>query len=134
MLSQCSVSDGYLVVTLFNGAGQRRMRRVNRLVLEAFRGPCPKGHVGGHLNAIRNDNRLTNLAWLTHAENSAQREADGNTAKGESVGSARLKADQVRQIRAMRGTARQADIAEKFGVSKASISFIQTRRTWKSVE
>lgn len=44
--------------------------RVHRLVLAAFVGPLPKGHVTRHLNGDKTDNRLENLAYGTHLENS----------------------------------------------------------------
>lgn len=45
--------------------------KVHQLVLEAFVGPRPEGMVTRHLNGDPSDNRLTNLAWGTHAENNA---------------------------------------------------------------
>lgn len=44
-------------------------KRVHRLVLEAFVGPCPKGYQCDHINAVRDDNRLENLRWVTGREN-----------------------------------------------------------------
>ena len=46
-------------------------KRVHRMVLEAFVGPCPEGMQCRHLNDVKNDNRLNNLAWGTRKENSA---------------------------------------------------------------
>jgi hypothetical protein len=61
--------DGYFEVILF--AKPRRERAlVHVLVLEAFVGPRPFGYVTRHLNGIRSDNRVTNLAWGTTSENS----------------------------------------------------------------
>lgn len=42
---------------------------VHRLVLGSFLGPCPKGRQCDHINAIRSDNRLENLRWVTQSEN-----------------------------------------------------------------
>lgn len=49
--------------------GRRRERLVHQLVLEAFVGPRPDGWVTRHLNDISTDNRLTNLAYGSVAEN-----------------------------------------------------------------
>jgi hypothetical protein len=46
-----------------------RPRRVHRLVLEAFVGPCPVGMEACHENDVKTDNRLSNLAWKTRSAN-----------------------------------------------------------------
>jgi hypothetical protein len=42
---------------------------VARLVLEAFRGPRPKDHVIDHINGRHQDNRISNLEFVTRSEN-----------------------------------------------------------------
>lgn len=42
---------------------------IHRLILLAFVGPCLKGMETSHLNGIKTDNRLKNLAWITRSEN-----------------------------------------------------------------
>lgn len=59
----------YLRVQLSLGQRTLRMRRVHRLVAEAFHGPCPDGHVARHLNGDHLDNRASNLRWGTASEN-----------------------------------------------------------------
>ena len=44
--------------------GIQRKRSVASLVLTAFRGPAPHGHVAYFLNGDRDDCRLENLTWL----------------------------------------------------------------------
>lgn len=46
---------------------------VHRLVLTAFRGPCPTGKEGCHNDGDHTNNQLRNLRWDTHRNN--QREA-----------------------------------------------------------
>lgn len=58
--------DGYHRVEL-QGAGGPKKFLVHRLVLRAFTGV--EGPQGNHLNGVRNDNRLENLAWVTCSEN-----------------------------------------------------------------
>lgn len=51
-------------------AGERMERRVvHRLVLDAFVGPAPTGHVALHWNDDPQDNRLANLRWGTRSDN-----------------------------------------------------------------
>lgn len=52
---------------LNNGSHQKF--RVNRLVLEAFVGPCPDGHESNHKDGIKSNNDSENLEWVTHSEN-----------------------------------------------------------------
>lgn len=49
--------------------GVRKTRTVHSLVLESFIGPRPSGLEIDHLNAIKTDNRLENLEYVTGAEN-----------------------------------------------------------------
>jgi hypothetical protein len=67
-------SRGYPWVTL---AGQKKFA-IHKLVLLAFVGPIPKGMIVRHLNDIKTDNRLANLRYGTHSENSFDIIANGN--------------------------------------------------------
>jgi hypothetical protein len=67
-------SRGYPWVTL---AGQKKFA-IHRLVLLAFVGPIPKGMIVRHLNDIKTDNRLVNLRYGTHLENSFDIITNGN--------------------------------------------------------
>lgn len=64
-----SVRDtGYYGVCL-SREGKNRIHKVHRLIYEAFVGPIPEGAIIRHLNDVRTDNRLENLAPGTHADN-----------------------------------------------------------------
>lgn len=65
--------DGYLQVRLVSG-DCRPTHLVHRLVLLAFVGPCPTGMEVCHGNGIGTDNRLENLRYGTHIENSFDKE------------------------------------------------------------
>ncbi|MBQ7672236.1 MAG: HNH endonuclease [Paludibacteraceae bacterium] len=47
--------------------------KVSHAVLEAWGFPRPKGYECDHINGNHTDNRLTNLEWVTHAENIRRR-------------------------------------------------------------
>lgn len=73
--------DGYLCINLFRPGHEQRYL-VHRLVLAAFRGPPPVDRpVCRHLNGIRDDNRLDNLAWGTWTENNHDQIAHGTHAE-----------------------------------------------------
>lgn len=61
-------AKGYLRCNMVND-GRIKSVRIHRVILEAFVGPCPEGMECRHLNGIRTDNRLVNLAWGTRKEN-----------------------------------------------------------------
>lgn len=46
-----------------------KTRRLSNIVLETFVGPRPEGYQCDHKNAIRDDDRLDNLHWVTPNEN-----------------------------------------------------------------
>lgn len=50
-----------------NGKPKRCL--VHHLILHAFRGERPEGHIGRHLNDVKTDNRLDNLAYGTLKDN-----------------------------------------------------------------
>lgn len=66
---------GYFVIKL-----GRKNVLVHRLVCEAFNGPPPPDKtIVRHLDGTRTNNHYQNLAWGTHAENAADRDAHGRT-------------------------------------------------------
>jgi hypothetical protein len=71
-----SHSVRYRVVGLSAG-GREQKWRLHRLVLTVFRGPCPEGHEAAHLNGDSEDNRLSNLAWVTPEENRSHKRLHG---------------------------------------------------------
>lgn len=62
--------DGYCQIVLSRDC-KRKWFRVHRLVWEAFNGKIPDGYEIDHVNAIRNDNRLSNLRVVTRKGNMA---------------------------------------------------------------
>ena len=66
-------ASGHLRVALCPGDGRQHTKKVHRLVLEAFVGPCPDGMECCHANGDPADNRLANLRWDTPASNTQDR-------------------------------------------------------------
>ena len=121
---------GYLYVSL--GAKPVRSKPVHRLVLEAFVGPRPPEHESGHLDGNPKNNRSENLAWVTKKENASMRDQHGNHPRGEDSCRAKLTWDDVLDIRESvdNGTTRK-EMAQKYGVSPATISSVVTWKTWR---
>jgi hypothetical protein len=83
ILRQFERADGnkYLVVSLYRD-GRNKPMQVSRLVLSACVRLPEKGEEACHGNHDRQDNRLHNLEWGTHAHNEQQKTLAGRRARG----------------------------------------------------
>lgn len=122
---------GYLAVDL-KRAGVRKTFTVHTLVLTAFVGPRPAKYECRHLNGVRTDARLCNLAWGTPRQNDEDRKRHGTFVQGEKHGAAKLTEEEVRQIRSLSCT--HQVIAERFNVSQSLVSMIRSRKRWRHVQ
>lgn len=128
-----SPCHGYRIVGLMR-EGRQFSRRVHRLVLEAFVGPCPEGMEGCHEDGNRSNNRLTNLRWDTPAANEADKLIHGTRARGVTQGSSKLTEEKVREIRLRCSSGeKQRDVAKSLGVRQGTVSFVVSGTTWKHV-
>lgn len=121
--------------TLYRGEGGRGYeRRLHTIVLEAFRGPCPEGMEGCHLNGNREDNRLENLRWGTPRSNAEDKRRHGTQARGERQGQAKLTEDRVVEIRKRWAAgATRDELALTFAVSVDTIRCVVYGLTWRHV-
>ena len=123
-LKRPTIVGGYPRTSLTNGTTQKSAM-VHRLVLEAFVGPCPRGHESGHLDGNRQNCNIDNLAWITKSENQQHRFLHGTDDCGARNHHASLTWQQAAEARAMfvAGVA-QVRIAEQFNVTKGVINRI----------
>ena len=104
--------------------------RAHHLVLLLTGHPRPAGYQArhlcgnGHLGCLHPDH----LKWGTAAENAADRDAHGTTARGRRYPVAKLSEDAVREIRTSRETNKA--LSERFGVADSGISRIRSRQLW----
>lgn len=110
---------GYIQVGLTNPQTRKQNKTtVHRLVLQAFVGDSPSGHETGHKNGRRDDNRLSNLGWISSAENKADQKRHGTARTGFRHTHVVLTPEKVREVRAKRGEGwLWADIARSISVS-----------------
>lgn len=105
---------------------------LHRLVAMAYNGPCPDGEECRHLDDCKWNNNPDNLAWGTRLDNTDDRERNGKTLRGTSVGNSKLEEADVIEIRRLCGEGLNYEvIGPMFGVSPANISMIHRGKTWK---
>jgi hypothetical protein len=124
-----SMSFGYGQI---NEGGDGKPRRAHRVSWELHNGPAPD-----HLHVChRCDNRkCVNPAHLflgTDKDNLSDMARKGRSQRGERHYLAKLNADRVRAIRAMRGSHQK--IANHFGISRRHVGDIRNRVCWAHVE
>ena len=128
-----SLKDGnaYLIVSLWKNEIQYK-RRIHRLVLETFVGPCPEGMECRHLDGDSYNNNLNNLCWGTRILNHKDKIKHGTSLRGVKNPQAKLTDGAVRDIRAMyiTGLFSRNILVEIFGVCRQSIDNIINKKTW----
>jgi hypothetical protein len=123
---------GYKIVRLCRD-GITTEGKIHQLVLRAFIGPPPDGHICRHFpDQSPSNNNLNNLLWGTHEENSKDKVDNGTTNRGERCGSAKLTEEDVIHIRNTVGITNEV-LATQYGVSQPTISEIKNRKTWAHI-
>lgn len=128
-------AGGYIVHSLRrHGHKHGTHRLAHRMVLESWVGPRPEGMEAAHLNGVPNDNRVENLAWMTHVENVSHQREHGTLLLGEKNPQAKLNARIVAAIRSLRehGVTLR-DIARAFKIRETTVSLISRREGWDHV-
>jgi hypothetical protein len=131
---------GFVAVSLCVPGRGYSTKQVQRLVAEAFVGPVPRGHSVYHKNRNRTDNSLPNLVVATQAEWYRLAAQMGLTTQAFGAGEknilAKLTAEQVRELRRLRGRGLSyPKLAAHFRVSVATAyRAANGERHWRCVE
>jgi len=110
-------------------------RPVHQLVLEAFVGPRPEGHVTNHKDGNPDNNHVSNLEWCTVTYNNVHALDTGlRNIRGEDHYAHRFTVADVREMRRLRkeGMGPSA-IARHFQASLHTVRKIVEYKTWKHV-
>ena len=116
---------GYVRVPLRHD-GRYVGKFVHVLVLEAFVGKRPRGHICKWKNGMRCDSKASNLSWVPRRDAGVISHPDGKAPT-----MAKLDVGQVREI--FRSKAGSQDLAKRYGVSPSTIWKIRTGRSWLKV-
>lgn len=131
MLSLCTDKRGYPATTL-HADGLITAKRVHRLVLEAFVGPCPPGMEGCHNDGNTTNNHVSNLRWDTRAANEADKIAHGTYQLGDRNPNSRHDEATVRRVHALRKSGmKYSDIEKETGVRVQNAWMIVHGKSWK---
>lgn len=124
---------GYPYVVLSHESN-RKTFKVHRLVAEAFI-PNPENKpCVNHINGIKTDNRIENLEWCTHKENTKHALINGlrKGVKGEKSHLSKLNTIQVQEIRDLyfKSNKTQLYISNLYNVSQSQIQRICSYKNW----
>ena len=139
MLSLIPGDQGHMSVYLYGPEGGTKSMKyfaVHRLVLLAFRGPCPPGMQACHFpDPDPTNNCVDNLMWGTPKTNMQHREIHGHGARGSKSVRAKLTEADIPVIRKKLAKAEGvlgglSAIAREYKVDAATIRDIRIRKTW----
>lgn len=125
--------DGYAAVQV-----KGKKVRAHRLAYEVASGePIPEGLMVRHGPACEDGNcfRPSHLSVGTAADNAADRERDGRTARGSRNGASKLTEDEVARMKCAAQLGEKARcLAEEYGVSTRTIYRILADELWTHVD
>lgn len=107
---------------------------VHSLVMLAFVGPRPEDYDINHKDGNKANNRLENLEYVTKSQNKRHSVNVLGKGRGESHGNAKITEDDVREIRRLAAAGlKHGEIAERFLLTRANVSYIVRRSAWAHV-
>lgn len=125
-------NHGYPAVSLYKD-GKRKEKTIHRLMaIEFIPNPTNKPFIN-HKDGIKTNNRLDNFEWCDCLYNNQHAKENNLNAKGERMGSAKLKNEQVLELRKLFNVKTDNEIAKAYGVTSGTISNIRCQRTWKHI-
>lgn len=132
MLAHNITPRGYHEVSLRkNGKGKQVY--VHRLVADAFLA-LRFGETVNHIDGNKDNNNISNLEFITYAENNQHAYDTGLHRKNQDHYKAKLTNENVKEIKRLGKYDTYDNIAKKYGVSKATVRDVLENRTWKNID
>lgn len=128
---------GYPLIGLWRDKKQV-MKKVHRLVWDAYNGCLPVGMTVNHKDGDKTNNAIENLEVLSQSDNMKHAWKTGlmkNRAVGERVNKGKFTSAQVLEIRKLYATGNYSmpALARQFDTWSSSICDIVNRKTWKHI-
>ena len=133
VLKPYMMPNGYLTVCLRKDGITSRVY-IHRVVCEAFIDNPNNLPVVNHKDGNKTNNTIPNLEWTTYSYNNQHAIKSGLKPAGEQWYNAKLSEEDVIEILKRGKYSTYENIAKEYGVTKATIRDVLTRRTWKSVK
>ena len=122
---------GYVIVGLRGESGEYKDHRVHVLVAQAFIGPKPVGLDVNHIDGNKENNKVSNLEYVTRSENLRHALLNGLTPRRIRANPNKVKAT---RILLADGTMTQKEIGEALDLGQTTISNIGSGKTWGYVD
>jgi len=134
IISGSKAGSGYTKI-IFRGGGKDEHRYLHRIVASAFIPNHQGKRCVNHKNGIKNDNRVSNLEWVTHSENKKHAASELFVGIGENNGYNTLTENDVLQIRSIyeQGWLSQYKIANAYKVSVMTINRAIRGISWSHI-
>lgn len=132
ILKTNKTKNGYLLVHLSKN-GQVTPVYIHKIVAKLFVSNPNNLPVVNHKDGNKENCKASNLEWVTYSENNQHAYDTGLHPKGEQQYKAKLTEANIREIRNLGKYGTLQSIADKYGVSKATIRDVLLFRTWKGV-
>lgn len=134
VLKQGKNNRGYNVITLTKNGTQKTFL-VHRIVAMNFIKNVENKKFVNHIDGDKRNNRSENLEWTTFEENikHAWENKIYKPIKSESVNTAKLNHEKVKNIRKNARNKSVKELAKEYGVTSTTISNVLNFKSWKDV-